>query len=556
MQLRDIPTFRGVIKDRNGEMLAGNRPSFDIYVVPSEVDDNLMLADRLGELIGMSPAVITEKIEAAYRRSPFKPVSIKKDISRDELAVIETHRFSLPGLKVEARPIRHYLFGSLGAHIIGYLGEINDKEIKSGQYPHNKAGDMIGKAGVESTWQEVLTGISGAESLEVDAAGRTIRVLSRRPPLSGENLWLTIDRDLQSLSEEILSEKKGAIVAMEPSTGRILAMASSPSFDPNLFVEGIAHGTWEQIVRSEGFPLQNRVLSGQYPPASVFKIVVALAALDKGLIDQKDEVLCPGIYRLGDYQFRCWKKHGHGVVNLHRALVESCDVYFYVLGRRMGVDTIASYARRMGLGELTGVGIGNEKPGLIPTTGWKLKRMGVPWQAGETISASIGQGYVLATPLQVARLISAVFNGGILYRPQLALFIENGRGEKTRLFPPEPERELGIKPEAIALVKKSLIGVVNEPRGTGSKALLKDALVAGKTGTAQVVRLEKDRDEERDGQEDIPLEFRDHAWFAGVAPAEDPKIAVAIIVENGGHGSKAAAPLAGALFKSFLKARE
>ncbi len=556
IHLREISPFRGVIKDRAGEILAGNRPSYDIYVVPKEVGDRAELANKLSSLTGMGSDIATERLQWASKRSSYKPVCIKRDISRDELAFIEAHRFNLPGLLLEAKPVRYYLYGSMGSHLIGYLGEISEKELRSGRYPDNKAGDMIGKGGVESAWQHMLTGVPGAESLEVDAAGRIIRVLSRRAPQSGQSLWLTIDRSLQSVAEKALEGNRGAIVAMEPSTGRILAMASSPSFDPNVFVEGVGQEMWSRILKSDGYPLQNRAVSGQYPPASLFKIVLALAALDKGIVAPEDEVFCSGSYHLGGHEFRCWRKHGHGAVNLHRAIVESCDVYFYTLGRKLGVDVIASYARQLGLGEQTGIGIVGEKQGLIPTTGWKIKRMGEPWHPGETISVSIGQGYVVVTPLQIVRMISAVFNGGILYRPQIALYIENARGEKTHVFEPEKVGEAGIKEGAVSLVKSALIGVVNEPRGTGSRALMQSVLAAGKTGTAQVVRISRDRDEGDGEQEGLPPELRDHAWFAGVAPADDPKIAVAVIVENGGHGGRTAAPIAKELFSAYLDAKE
>jgi penicillin-binding protein 2 len=554
LRLRDITPFRGIIKDRNGEVLASNRPSFDLYVTPKDVDDSVMLVDKISELTGTEQHLVTDRLEAGARRSYFRPVVLKRDISRDEVALLEAHRFNLPGIMVEAKPVRYYLYGTLASHLLGYMGEISDRELKSGQYPDAKPGDMIGKAGVESSWQETLAGTVGAESLEVDAVGRIIKVLSRRPPVAGKNLWLTIDRRLQSAAENALAGKKGAIVAMEPSTGRILAMASSPPFEPNIFVEGIQKASWEELVGSEEFPLQNRAISGQYPPGSVFKIVVALAALEEGIIDPREHVFCPGSYSLGGHEFRCWKKHGHGSVDLHRAIVESCDVYFYNVGRRLGVDAIASYARRLGLGVQTGIDLMNEKAGLVPTTAWKQRRMGDVWHQGETISVSIGQGYVLVTPLQIARMISSVFNGGILYKPQVALCIEEENGKKVRFFEPEAVGRIEISPKALEIVRKALVGAVNEPGGTGSKAALKDVLSAGKTGTAQVIRIS--RDDEKRSEEDLPDKMRDHAWFAGVAPADNPRIAIAVIIENSGHGGRVAAPVAGELFSAYLQLEE
>jgi penicillin-binding protein 2 len=327
-------------------------------------------------------------------------------------------------------------------------------------------------------------------------------------------------------------------------------MASGPSFDPNLFVRGIDSDTWAKITSSEDHPLQNRSLTGQYPPGSVFKIVVALAALEEGVIRPDERLTCDGKYPFSGRTFHCWKEHGHGTVNFYRALKESCDIYFYKVGNRLGVDRIARYAKKLGLGRRAEFDAGREKAGLIPTTAWKLKRFGVPWQAGETISASIGQSYILVTPIQMANLISAVFNGGKLYKPQATKWVGKKEGDTIYEFNPALAGNLKIDPDHLELVKRALIGVVNEPRGTGSKARLEHTIVAGKTGTAQVVALEED--EVWDKNRKVPLEHRDHAWFVAIAPAENPKIALAIVVEHGGHGGSAAAPIAKEMIDTFL----
>ena len=329
-------------------------------------------------------------------------------------------------------------------------------------------------------------------------------------------------------------------------------MASSPCFDPNLFVGGIERATWEKIVSSKDFPLQNRALSGQYPPGSIFKIVVALAGLEEGLIDPEEKLFCNGTYSLGDRTYRCWQKHGHGMVNLRRALVESCDVYFYKMGKRLGVDKIARYARRLGLGKVTGFPVGQEKEGLIPNSKWKLKKFGVPWQLGETISMSIGQSFVLVTPIQMASMIAAVFNGGVLFKPQVTKRVGKAGGDKERDFEPKMIGRVGFKKEHLDFVKSALIGVVNDTRGTGWRAKLKNIDVAGKTGTAQVITLEKD-EEKKVKADEIPSRFRDHAWFVAVAPAEKPRIALAIIIEHGGHGGKVAAPIGKKMIMSYLR---
>jgi penicillin-binding protein 2 len=551
IRLHDIPPFRGMILDRNAEVLVDNRPSYDLYVIPEEIQNRSQLLNRLSSLVGLNRESAERILDKAGRGYPFKPVCLKRDMSRDELASIESHRFDLPGVMIRVRPQRHYFYEGLASHVLGYVGEISEEQLMSGQFPKNRAGDLIGKRGIEWKWQAQLNGIRGGEQAEVDAVGRKIAVVSRKDPISGANICLTIDKRLQALAEKSLQGKHGAVVAINPSNGEALALASSPSFNPNLFIKGFDERTWQDIVSSKDFPLQNRVLSGQYPPGSVFKIVVALAALEEGVISPEEEIFCNGTYSLGKGTFRCWNKWGHGKVNLHRALVESCDVYFYVVGKRLGVDKIAQYARRLGLGKETGLDLGDEKCGLVPTTEWKMKRWGVPWQPGETISTAIGQSFVLATPLQMANLISLVFNGGHIYTPQITKWIRKPNGESLFEFAPLSVGEIGIKPEHLALVKKALVGVVNEPHGTGSKARLKDIVVAGKTGSAQVVALKKDNGTKR--EDDTPLKFRDHAWFVAVAPASDPKIAVAVFIEHGGHGGSAAAPIAREIIKAYLQ---
>ena len=554
IHLRSIPPFRGIIFDRDGEILVGNRPSFDLCTIPEEVQNREDLFRRLNHLIGLDPKLAAQKLAQAPRRYPFRPVSLKTDITRDELALIETHRFNLPGVIIKARPLRHYLYENLLSHFIGYLGEISEKELKSGRYPNNNAGDLIGRSGVERKWQSFLHGMQGGEQVEVDAAGRQIRTISRRPPVSGSSICLTIDKDLQLLAEEQLKGKKGAIVAMDPNNGKILALASSPSFDPNLFTKGIDKETWGEIASSKDYPLQNRALSSQYPPGSVFKIAVALAGLEEGVITPEEEIVCKGIYHLGKHPFYCWKKHGHGVVSFRRALIESCDVYFYHLGKRLGVDKIAEYARRLGLGVKTGLDVGQERPGLIPTSAWKLRRFGVPWQGGETISVSIGQSFVLVTPIQMATLISAIFNGGMLYQPQVTEWIGEPEAKKLYEFVPKLTRKVEIKKEWLELVREALTGAVNEPHGTGSRAKFKQILVAGKTGTAQVVTLEKEKELGAEGE--VPYQFRDHAWFVAAAPADSPTIALSILIQHGGHGGAAAAPIAKEILRAYLEVAE
>ena len=551
IRLQSMAPFRGVIRDRSGKILVDNRPSYDLYVIPEDIHDAEDLLGRLALLGNLDMGPIREKISRSDNGYPFKPVCLEKDISREKLAMLETRRFDLPGVMIEVSPQRHYFFGDLAAHVLGYLGEISEKQLKSGEFPHNKSGDLIGKTGIERSWQHALNGGRGGEQVEVDAAGRRIKVISRKPPVSGADVSLTINRELQMLAEKALDGKHGAVVAMDPRNGQILALASSPSYDPNLFITGFDAATWKNMVSSTDYPLHNRALTGQYPPGSVFKIVVALAGLQEGVITPHETLYCNGQYSLGRGKYRCWKRWGHGSVNLHKALVESCDIYFYHLGLRLGVDRIAHYAHQLGLGRKTGLNLGHEKGGLIPTAEWKLKRWGVPWQGGETVSTSIGQSFVLVTPLQVATFVSAVFNGGHVYRPQVTRWVRKPGGESISEFTPQLIGDVKIKPEYLELVKYALSGAVNHPRGTGSKAKLADIKVAGKTGTAQVVNLKKEKDAKAKGE--IPWKYRDHAWFVAVAPVDAPRITVAVLVEHGGHGGSAAAPIAKTLIEAYLR---
>ncbi|UCF57625.1 MAG: penicillin-binding protein 2 [Deltaproteobacteria bacterium] len=549
IHLQDIPPFRGMIFDRNGELLVDNRPSYNLYIIPEEIQDREQLLKSLKLLTGLDPESVQIKFDESSHKYPFKPILIKRNMSRSELAVIETNLFNLPGVMIQVNPQRHYIFGSFASHLIGYLGEISESQLDSGKYDDNKAGDLIGKYGVEGEWQKVLHGFRGGEQVEVDAAGRKLRVISRKRPMPGLNVWLTIDTNLQMMAETGLEGKTGAIVAINPNNGEILALASSPAFDPNLFIGGMERAEWERIISSKDSPLQNRPISGQYPPGSVFKIVVALAGLEEGIIDPQEEIICTGSYRVGNHTSHCWREHGHGKVSFHRALVESCDVYFYKTGQLLGVDKIAHYARMLGLGKKTDFDLGSERAGLIPTRRWKLKRWGVPWQAGETVSMAIGQSFVLVTPLQMVRTISAIFNGGHIYKPKAIKWV--GKDDiRVYQFKPTLMDQIKANQENIELIKNALKGVINEPHGTGSRAKIKGMTVAGKTGTAQLIAREKI--ESLDEEAEIPLEFRDHAWFVAIAPVESPTLALAILIEHGGHGGSAAAPIAKEMIKAYF----
>jgi penicillin-binding protein 2 len=550
IHLQDSPPFRGMIFDREGRLLVDNQPSYNLYVIPEDIQDRQQLLSSFQKLIGLDPEEVEKKLNGFPRKRPFEPVLLKSKISRNDLAVVETNLFNLPGAIIQVRPQRHYIFGKFASHVVGYLGEISEKQLRSGHYPENRPGDFIGKYGVEMKWQNALNGIRGGEQVEVDAAGRKLQVISSKPPVPGANIYLTIDEDLQRLAEKSMEGKKGAIVVMDPNNGEILALASGPAFDPNLFIGGIAKDEWKKIVSSEDYPLQNRAIAGLYPPGSVFKIIIALAGLEEGVIDPSEQIYCNGGFLFGDRTYRCWKKGGHGYVALNRAIVESCDVYFYNLGLRLGVEKIAQYAKMFGLGKKPDFDLGGDNSGLVPTKRWKLKRWGVPWLAGETVTMAIGQSYLLVTPLQMARMMSAIFNGGYLYQPKIIQWVGSDQKELYRITPNVKDR-ITADPKNINLIRRALSGVVNDPHGTAYIARISGIKMGGKTGTAQVVNLELGKTYER--EEDIPLQFRDHAWFVAVAEVDRPVVTVAILIEHGGHGGSAAAPIAKALIEEYYR---
>ena len=551
IDLRDILPVRGMVFDRNGELLVDNRASFAVGVIPEDIKNLDGLIDDISRLIEIDSLSANKTINEGLRRNPFNPVYIKKGLTRDELARIETNIFHMPGVIIEVKPKRHYIYGPFASHLIGYLGEIDKGQLNKEGYKRNKTGDFVGKFGIEKKWQRYLNGVRGGQQIEVDAAGRRLRVLYQKAAEPGFNVYLTIDKDLQMLAEYSLENRAGAIVAMNPMTGEVLAMASRPSFNPNDFATGMDEKVWKRLVSNLRFPLQNRVISGQYPPGSLFKIAVAIAGLEEGVIDPNEKIFCGGSYSFRGRAYRDWKEEGHGYVDLHRALVESCDVYFYKMGQKIGIDTIARYAKSLGFGSKTNLQLGDEKEGLIPNRAWKLRRWHVPWQEGETLSVAVGQSFALVTPIQMVRFVSALFNGGVLFKPQVTKWIENENKERIFKFKPNSLRRWSIKKENMELIKKALVGVVNEPHGTGKRAKLDQIRVAGKTGTAQVIALPEERELAR--EKDIPYKFRDHAWFVAVAPAENPAIALAVLIEHSGAGGSVAAPIAKKILKCYFK---
>jgi len=416
-------------------------------------------------------------------------------------------------------------------------------------YPECKAGDFIGKFGVEKTYDTFLMGKRGGRQVEVNVKGQVVKVLKTVNSISGNNLFLTIDLNLQKKAEELLHGKAGAAVAMDPRTGHILAMASSPAFDQNAFVNGMTHKHWRSLVSNPFRPMENKAIQGEYPPASTYKIITAIAGLEEGIIDEHTTLYCPGHYKYGGRDYKCWKKGGHGKVNVVKAISESCDVFFYQVGLRVGVDKIAFYSKGCGLGSKTGIQLDHEGHGLVPTAAWKKRRTGVPWQKGETLSVAIGQGYNLTTPLQMLTLISSVANGGIRINPLILKNVKTPEG--NIIFEPDSQvaGKLPLSRKTLNLVKRGLWEVVNGDRGTARGSRIKGIEISGKTGTAQVFsRKENDTTKENER----PLHMKSHAWFIAYAPSTVPKIATAVIVEHGEHGSSAAAPIAKGLIETYL----
>lgn len=553
IRIQEIKPLRGLIVDTHGDILVDNQPSFDISIIPEIAKDVVGIEDRLRKLCDWKEGGLFFEQSLLTVGKPFVPVRVARNIGRDKLAVVETNSLDLPGVIVDVVPVREYIYGKMMAHILGYVGEISAFELEGSAPATYRPDDIVGKYGIEKYLDGPLKGKSGGEQVEVDVAGRRLNVLGRIDPTSGYRIVLNIDSDLQKVCWDAFREKAGTVIVMDPRTGAIMAMVSRPSFDPNLFNRGISAEDWKELTTNPLCPLQDRAISGQYPPGSTYKMIVAVAALEEGLITEETEISCDGTYQMGNRTFRCWKKRGHGTVDLHRAIVESCDVYFYHLGEMLGVDKLAEYARRLGFGSRTGISLPGEKAGLVPTKEWKLRRFKEPWQKGETTSLSIGQGFALVTPLQLLRAYCALANGGTLYRPRLVKRIETEDGQTIGEFPPESEGSIPVSRENIDIVKHALWGAVNEPHGTGWALKRKEKDVCGKTGTAQVISLPEDDEDQKD---EVPYRFKDHALFVCFAPYAAPTVAVAVVVEHGGHGGSAAAPIARRVIDGYFNLQQ
>ncbi|MCB2188314.1 MAG: penicillin-binding protein 2 [Deltaproteobacteria bacterium] len=552
IRLVDIPPSRGLIFDTKGRLLADNRPAFTLAVIPEDVDNWPRLTRRLEHLVGVTPEEMQRARESSEGGQPFKPVRIRSHLDRHQLAVLETFRYELPGVKVLVEYRRAYLAALETAHAVGYLGEINKEELEAAPKSAYRMGDFVGRYGLERSRERVLHGRRGARQVEVDAMGRELTLLEEIPPEPGANLILTLNLDLQQAAAKALEGQAGAVVALNPQNGQVYCLYSAPSFDQNTFITGMTDAQWKELSTNERHPLKDRAISGMYPPGSTYKIVTAAAGLGEKVITPAQTIFCGGQISLGRRSYKCWavKKGGHGSTELHKAIRESCDVYFYRVGQRVGVDRLAQYAGYFGLGKKTGIPLPHESVGLVPTSDWKRKRFGEPWQEGETFSIAIGQGFNLATPLQLARMVAVVANRGMLVTPTLVKAVVPADGSG-----PIPESEaimtkVPIDPGILDQIASGLVAVCNEPHGTGSLARLKQYTVAGKTGTAQVVGLKVEKGFGRASE--VPWKYRDHALFVAYAPAENPTIALAVVVEHGGHGGSAAGPVAAQVLRAYF----
>jgi len=535
---------RGIIYDRNGKPMVENVLTFDVSLVPEDATSLEGTITKLSSIVRMKPEAIKQALDDAEDvRGKYEPVKIVEEAPWDEVALVEARQEDLPGVIIEPEHRRHYPYGGMASHQFGYIGKVTQTQKK---YEQADTGMLVGQGGLEKTYDKLLRGTAGRRMIQVNASGKKVKDLGIDEPKPGTDIFLTIDLDVQRAAEDALGTRAGAVVAMDPNSGEILALVSHPTYDPNLFPRGISPRDWVKLSNDPSHPLYNRAVQSVYPPGSTFKIVVSLAGLDSGKIDPKDTVTCTGSLRTGRKVFRCWKKGGHGVVNFHKALVESCDVYFYTMGDRMGFDHVAEYARKLGLGSKTDIVLADEKPGLIPTAAWKRERVREPWYPADNFMNSIGQGFVLVSPIQAAQMIGAVANGGVFYRPQLLRKTRNRETGTEKVYDSVEKRRTVFDAAALAEVRSALLGVTSESGGTAHGAATPLATVAGKTGTAQVIAQKTPGGK-------LTESTQDHAWFIGYAPADVPKIAVAVVVEHGGHGGAAAAPVAKKVIEEYLR---
>jgi len=543
-------------------VLAQSYSAYTLEVTPSRVKSLDETIDQLSELVEVQPRDRRRFKRLLEETKNFESLPLRTRLTDEEVARFAVNRYRFPGVEIKARLFRQYPFGEIASHVIGYIGRINDRDVENiedwNQTANYKGSDYIGKVGLELSYERELHGTTGFEEVEVDAGGRAVRTLSRTPPISGNNLKLSLDIKLQQAAEAAFGDRRGALVALDPGTGEVLAFVSKPGFDPNLFVEGIDPTNWDALNNSPDKPLLNRPLRGAYPPGSTIKPFLALSALNSGKRTATQQILDPGYYQLAGsaHRFRDDKPGGHGYVDMMKSIIVSCDTYYYMLAGDTDIDVTHDFLAQLGYGEKTGIDIDGELPGVLPSRNWKRARFSGKnyreehrkWYLGDSISAGIGQGYNAFTPVQQALAIATIANDGVSFKPHLVQSVEDAKTAEVRVIAPEAAHHLEVKPEHLAVIKNALIGVPRE--GTSAKAFVGAKYVsAGKTGTSQLFTI-KQGEKYQAGKVDERL--RDHAWYIAYAPAQAPKIALAVLVENGGFGAQAAAPVARAVFDYYL----
>lgn len=555
ISLVPITPNRGLIVDRNGMLLARNYSAYTLEITPSRTRNLDATIDSLAEIIDIQPKDRRRFKKLMEESKSFETLPIRTRLTDEEVAKFVAQRYRFPGIEIKARLFRQYPAGMFASHLLGYIGRINDRDLEkieaSNEEANYRGTDHFGKSGLERYYEFELHGTTGFERVEVDAGGRAVRTLARTAPVAGNQLTLTVDAELQKIAENAFGDRKGALVAIEPSTGGVLAMVSVPNYDPNLFVDGIDAQSWKELNDSPDKPMINRAINAAYPPGSTFKPFMALGALTLGKRTPTQSINDGGGFAFGGHFFRDDKKGGHGIVDMYKSIVVSCNTFYYILANDMGIENISSFMGQMGFGGFTGIDILGESEGVLPSPAWKKKRFKKPeqqkWYAGETISIGIGQGYNAYTPIQLALATATLANNGVMYRPHLVKHITDTRTGEQRPVEPHPLKTIPLKQEHVDEIKKAMVGVNTE--GTGSRAFAGAQYVsAGKTGTVQVFSL---KGAEYRGST-LKKELRDHAWFIAFAPADQPKIALAILVENGGFGAQAAAPIARQVLDYYL----
>ncbi|MDR2000535.1 MAG: penicillin-binding protein 2 [Zoogloeaceae bacterium] len=551
---------RGLILDRNGVILARNYSAYTLEIMPARISGNLDAAiDELATVIDIQPKDRKRFRKLLEESKNFESLPIRTRLSDEEVAKFIAQRYRFPGVDIKARLFRQYPFGDFASHLLGYIGRVTDRDLEriaiEDQDANYRGTNHFGKTGLEQHYEFELHGISGFEQVEVDAGGHAVRTLKHTAPIAGDNLILTVDAKLQEIAEQAFGDRRGALVAINPATGGILALVSMPNYDPNLFVDGIGTSDWDAYNSSPDKPMVNRALNGTYPPGSTFKPYMALAALTYGKRRPEQAIADPGYFTFGDYTFRDDKKGGHGMVNMYTSIVQSCDTYYYMLANDLGIDVIANFMRQFGFGQKTGIDLGvdgtSESEGVLPSPEWKKKRFRKPehqkWYSGETISIGIGQGYNAYTPIQLAQAVAGLANNGVIHRPHLVQAIVDARTGEQKTLEIAPPRAIVLKREHVDIIKHAMIGVNKE--GTGARAFAGAGYeAAGKTGTAQVFSLKGGQYKENTVKE----ELRDHALYIAFAPADKPLIALAVLVENGGFGAQTAAPIARQVLDYYL----